>query len=72
MAPKRNNRSGSSNSTVVLPDEDGVLRNYPVVARIEVHVFDDDQSIGSAWLKRGHVSFPGTRTLQIFGTRSSF
>ena len=42
---QRNNRSGSSSSNVVLPDEDGVLRNYPVVARIEVHVFDDDPSI---------------------------
>ena len=46
MAPKRSNRSGGRSSNVVLPYEDGVLRNYAAVARIEDHVFDDEQSIG--------------------------
>ena len=46
MAPKRSNRSGGRSSNSVLPYEDGVLRNYAAVARIEDHVFDDEQSIG--------------------------
>ena len=74
IAPKRNN----------LPDEDGVIRNYTLhmlspILRFTCSTMNrvfasmsDGSSVVSALMKRGYVSFQGTRTLQIFGTRSSF